>query len=70
MSKVSRAKLLNVTGRRNNEVVLPPKCIEYVVIHEMCHLVYPNHGKDFFKLQVEIMPDWERWKLKLEKTLI
>lgn len=55
----------------NPEIIkAPSKCIEYVVIHEMCHLVYPNHGKDFFRLQVEIMPDWERWKLKLEKTLI
>ena len=46
------------------------KCIEYVVIHELCHLIYPNHSNDFFRLQKKIMPEWEKWKMKLEKTLV
>jgi len=44
----------------------PSKCIEYVVIHELCHLVHHSHNKDFYKLQKQIMPDWEKWKSRLE----
>ena len=55
----------------NPEVIKTPmKCVEYVVIHELCHLIHPNHSKEFYDLQTEIMPDWEKWKLKLEKTLV
>ncbi|MEQ8906414.1 SprT family zinc-dependent metalloprotease [Ekhidna sp.] len=55
----------------NPEIIKTPgRCIDYVVIHELCHLIHPNHSKDFYDIQTEMMPDWERWKLKLEKTLI
>lgn len=45
------------------------KCIEYVIIHELCHLVIPSHNKEFYRLLEEKMPDWEKWKTKLEKLL-
>ncbi|HET8839022.1 MAG TPA: SprT family zinc-dependent metalloprotease [Flavobacteriaceae bacterium] len=45
------------------------KCIEYVVIHELCHLIVPSHNKEFYKLLDEKMPDWCKWKDKLEKLL-
>ncbi len=51
----------------NPELIKTPlKCIDYVIIHELCHLVHPNHGKEFYKLQEKMMPDWKRWKDKLE----
>lgn len=54
----------------NPEIIkAPPRCIDYVIIHELCHLVHHNHGRKFYDLQKAIMPDWEKWKLKLEKTL-
>ena len=31
--------------------------VEYVVAHELCHMVVPNHSKDFYRLMDEIMPD-------------
>lgn len=41
-------------------------CIDYVVIHELCHLKYPNHGKTFYRLLEMCLPDWEKRKQKLE----
>ena len=54
----------------NPEIIkAPSKCIDYVITHEICHLVNPNHSKEFFALLDEKMPDWNRWKMKLELQL-
>ena len=51
----------------NPELIKTPKgCIEYVIIHELCHLVHHGHNKKFFDLQAKECPLWERWKKKLE----
>lgn len=44
----------------------PKRCIEYVVMHELCHIVYKNHNQDFFNLLTMMMPDWEKRKEKLD----
>lgn len=43
------------------------ECIEYVVFHELAHLKYPNHSKDFYNYLTELMPDWKERKQKLNK---
>ncbi len=54
----------------NPELIKTPKaCIEYVIIHELCHLVHHNHTRNFYDLQSKILPDWERWKDRLEMIL-
>lgn len=54
----------------NPELIKAPKgCIEYVIIHELCHLVHHDHTQKFIDLQFKEMPDWEKWKMKLEKLL-
>lgn len=54
----------------NPELIKAPKpCIEYVIIHELCHLVHHDHTQKFMKLQRKEMPDWAKWKGKLEKLL-
>ena len=54
----------------NPALIKSPKgCIEYVIIHELCHLVHHNHTQKFIDLQTKEMPDWEKWKSKLEKLL-
>lgn len=54
----------------NPELIKAPKgCIEYVIVHELCHLIYHDHTKKFIELQTKQMPDWEKWKMKLEKLL-
>ncbi len=41
--------------------------IEYVIVHELCHLVEPNHTKAFWSLLTRMLPDWEQRKNKLER---
>ncbi len=54
----------------NLELIKAPReCIEYVVIHELCHLLHPNHGKEFYKLLDRSLPDWLKRKHKLEVIL-
>jgi predicted metal-dependent hydrolase len=54
----------------NPELIKAPRpCIEYVIIHELCHLVHHNHTQKFLDLQTKEMPDWEKWKEKLEMLL-
>ena len=51
----------------NPELLKAPKpCIEYVIIHELCHLVHHNHSAAFLALQSREMADWEKWKGVLE----
>lgn len=42
-----------------------PVCLEYVMIHELCHLIEFNHGKNFKKLMDEFCPNW----IKIKKIL-
>jgi len=54
----------------NTELLKAPKgSIEYVIIHELCHLVHHNHTRAFQNLQNKMMPDWEKWKNRLEYGL-
>ncbi|MDP2364062.1 MAG: SprT family zinc-dependent metalloprotease [Ignavibacteria bacterium] len=54
----------------NPELIKAPNaCIEYVIVHELCHLIYHDHTQKFIDLQTKEMPDWEKWKNKLELIL-
>lgn len=39
-------------------LLLPQWCIEHVVVHEMCHLLVPNHGPEFHALMDKFFPRW------------
>ena len=41
-------------------------CIEYVILHELTHLIYHNHNKEFYDFITIYMPDWQERKKKLD----
>ncbi len=46
----------------------PTACIEYVIMHELCHLIHPNHSKQYYAFLTSMMPDWKERKALLEKS--
>ena len=55
----------------NPRLICAPRCcIEYVITHELCHLIYRSHNKEFYALLTKEMPHWEKWKNKLERILM
>lgn len=61
----------------NKRIVLNEKlihaskdCIDYVIIHELCHFRYKKHSSAFYRLLAEKHPDWERVKEKLETRFL
>jgi len=43
-------------------ICLPPAIIEYLVAHELIHLIQPHHNNDFWSRMERVMPDYERRK--------
>ena len=46
----------------------PRYCIEYVVTHEFCHFIYPNHSKQYYAFLTMLMPDWRERKKVLDEN--
>jgi len=49
-------------------VKLPVGCIDYLLMHELCHLHVPHHGPEFWRLLDACMPDWEVWRRRLDRV--
>lgn len=47
-------------------VKAPPECIDYVLLHELCHLAEHNHSEAFWRLLGQVMPDWQPIKERLD----
>jgi predicted metal-dependent hydrolase len=51
----------------NPELIKAHKeCIDYVIIHELCHMKHQNHSTNFYKLLESKVPHWKKVKEKLE----
>jgi len=47
----------------------PVHTIDYVITHELCHVVQPDHGPAFYALLDQVMPDWAQRKQRLERAM-
>jgi len=51
----------------NPHLVKAPKdCIDYVILHELCHIAEHNHSEKFWRLLSEVMPNWSETKANLD----
>lgn len=48
-------------------IMAPPEVLEYVVVHELCHIQVKNHSRHFWTLVAEHLPDYQQQRLWLKK---
>lgn len=54
--------------RLNTHLIKAPEfCLDYVISHELCHLQVMNHGRDFYRLQETIWPEWRKHRRHLRE---
>ena len=46
---------------------MEPKLIEYVVVHELCHVLELNHSERFWKTLEQFIPDWAERRRSLKR---
>ena len=49
-------------------IFAPPKVLDYVVIHELCHLTHMNHSKEFWNMVEDILPDYKEHRKWLKEN--
>ena len=61
---------------RNGRITLNPHlvkahrdCIDYVILHELCHIAEFNHSERFYRLMNQVMPQWEKIKYRLDEMV-
>lgn len=71
------ATLWGSCSRKNHKVNLnfylykaSVPCVEYVILHELAHFLYPHHNKDFYDLITVHMPDWQDRKRQLDYEFV
>ncbi|WP_313596726.1 M48 family metallopeptidase [Psychrobacter sanguinis] len=47
-------------------VKAPKECIDYVILHELCHIAEHNHSDKFWRLLTQVMPNWKVVKTQLD----
>jgi predicted metal-dependent hydrolase len=63
--KVSKERIL-----LNTDLIQGPKVgIEYVIVHELVHLLHAHHTAAFYATLDSVLPDWKEWKEKLEGVM-
>ncbi|MBA4382721.1 MAG: metal-dependent hydrolase [Sideroxydans sp.] len=45
----------------------PPECLEYILVHELAHLLEPTHNQRFITLMDQFMPKWKFYKEQLNR---
>jgi predicted metal-dependent hydrolase len=62
--------------QRSNQIILnleliraATRYIDYVIVHELCHISHRKHSREFYQLLETKLPDWRRLKAELELRL-
>lgn len=48
-------------------IFAPPIILDYVVVHELCHLTHMNHSRDFWNMVASVMPQYKTYKTWLKE---
>lgn len=48
----------------------PVACVEYVILHELLHFIYPKHNDEFYTTLTVLMPDWQERKRLLDYEIV
>lgn len=48
----------------------PAACVEYVILHELLHFIYPKHDNEFYTTLTVLMPDWQERKQLLDYEIV
>lgn len=48
-------------------VMLPHEFVDYIIVHELCHVLQMNHSDEFYKLVECVMPNYKKYKSKLKE---
>ena len=59
-------KIVELFGLNPHLVKAPKECIDYVILHELCHISEHNHSDKFWRLLTQVMPNWKEVKAKLD----
>jgi len=46
-------------------ITVAPELIDYVILHELCHLIELNHSAAFYALMAKVVPDWKQKRKRL-----
>lgn len=51
-------------------ILLPPQIIDYVVVHELCHMVHMNHDRSYWRLVGKVYPDYKKAEAYMDSVRI
>lgn len=74
---IRRAKTRWGSCRKGSSVIslnlflmnMPVECIEYVVLHELVHIIHADHSREFWNTLEKLMPDYKKRKAYIDKNL-
>ena len=64
-SCIPKTKVLHFSSRL---IILPPEKIDAVIVHELCHIIYPNHSQNFYNLVKKFIPNYDEINKWLKKN--
>lgn len=60
----------NGTITLNLELIkAPTSCVDYVILHELCHLIEASHSRRFYELLSQVSPEWEKLRERLNLSV-